>query len=213
MPAQKEKTLDFVNWANDKINDFKQTKQRRAELRVTDADIMAKCELMVSRGYLPIDQGAFQQLAAFMAWRDKETKRGLLLQGPCGTGKTMWLEKFGRVKVYGACQLVKIFQKKESNLWDIMRPPRYDRLPDGYGDLGIDDLGEEPLLKYSKDELFQEVIAERYKLFKRFGYKTYITTNLSNEEIEKRYNTRIMSRIVEMTTPVQFTATDIRKEL
>jgi len=208
-----DQKLNFANWAGDKIQEYKKTKERRQGLKVTEADIMAKCELMVAKGYLPVDQDAFQQLGAFMAWRDKETKRGLLLTGPCGTGKTMWLEKFAGVKVYGAGQLVKIYQKKESTLWDIMRPPRYDVLPKGYGDIGIDDLGEEPLLKYSKDELFQEVISERYKLFKRFGYKTYVTTNLDNEKLEERYNTRIMSRLVEMTTPIKFTGEDIRKGL
>ena len=207
------KKIDFVNWASDKINDYRTTKERHRGLKVTDADIMSQCELMAAKGYLPIDTEAFQQLAAFMAWREKEVKRGLLLQGPCGTGKTMWLEKFGKVKVWGAGHLVKIFQKKESTLWDIMRPPRYDVLPASYGDIGIDDLGAENQLKYSKDELFKDVISERYKLFKKFGYKTYITTNLTNEQIEKRYNTRIMSRIVEMTTPVQFTANDVRKGL
>jgi DNA replication protein DnaC len=64
----------------------------------------------------------------------------------------------------------------------------------------FDDLGaEEVRMNYgNKKEVMVDLINERYDLFIQHGLLTHFTTNLTPDEIEKRYSTRVRSRLKHM---------------
>lgn len=64
----------------------------------------------------------------------------------------------------------------------------------------FDDLGaEEVRINFGNvKEVMVDLINERYDLFLAHGLKTHFTTNLNPDQIEKRYSTRIRSRLKHM---------------
>jgi DNA replication protein DnaC len=64
----------------------------------------------------------------------------------------------------------------------------------------FDDLGaEEVRNNYGNiKEVMVDLINERYDLFLQYGLKTHFTTNLNPDQIEKRYSTRVRSRLKQM---------------
>jgi energy-coupling factor transporter ATP-binding protein EcfA2 len=64
----------------------------------------------------------------------------------------------------------------------------------------FDDLGAEEVRNNfgNVKEVMVDLINERYDLFLAHGLKTHFTTNLNPDQIEKRYSTRIRSRLKHM---------------
>lgn len=64
----------------------------------------------------------------------------------------------------------------------------------------FDDLGAEEVRNNygNKKEVMVDLINERYDLFIQHGLLTHFTTNLTPDEIEKRYSTRVRSRLKHM---------------
>lgn len=64
----------------------------------------------------------------------------------------------------------------------------------------FDDLGSEEMRCYygNKKEVMADLINERYDLFLQIGLKSHFTTNLSPDLIEKRYSSRVRSRLKHM---------------
>jgi DNA replication protein DnaC len=134
----------------------------------------------------------------------QESKKGLLLFGPTGTGKTTILEQFIKGKWYGKARQIAALAQQNGRIY----LEKYS-----IHDMIIDDLGREPkTVKHYLDEIqvMHDLICIRYEAFMQ-GYKTHFTTNLTFAEIAERYGEAVADRIKEMTTVVVFTGESNRK--
>ena len=127
--------------------------------------------------------------------------KGLLIIGNTGVGKTLIMEALKECNM-----LLNRFDNsyKFTTSNNIVR--RYDRV----GQVGIehffndswyiDDIGAEDEGGYfgKKMEVMKLLIEEREKLFTSTGIKTHASSNLTTEEIRKRYGARISDRLYKM---------------
>ena len=142
-------------------------------------------------------------------------KKGILLSGPIGCGKTslMFLMRFFLAKdekyrmistrdvrmefLRDGFQVVEKYSSKSFFAGqDAIRPKVYC----------FDDLGLEGDLIYYGNEtnLMAEILLGRYPLFIHQHMKTHATTNLSADELEKIYGNRVRSRMREMFNLIAF---------
>jgi len=147
--------------------------------------------------YFIEDKKIYQEL-------DLDLKKGILLSGPVGCGKT---------------SLLKLMR------FLVPHKPKYDIIPcrnivfafnhlgykiiEDYGDKKrycFDDLGVEPTGRhYAADcNVMGELLISRYELYQKTGFITHLTTNLAASEIEKRYGDRVRSRMRELFNLVAF---------
>lgn len=73
----------------------------------------------------------------------------------------------------------------------------------------FDDLGQEK--KHYGNEVFADLLFQRYDLYRNKGKKTHITSNLSIEQVEERYGQYISSRFYEMFNIIYVKGIDRRK--
>ena len=139
----------------------------------------------------------------------KTGKRGLLLYGNCGTGKTKLMQALSSLlayynnshlnglKVYSAGEVVRLSlskDEKECTTFDYLRKWRY---------VGIDDLGTEPVnvKNWGTDtNPIIDIIYKRYDAMK----VTVLSTNLNMDGIKNTYGERIHDRICEMYDRISF---------
>jgi DNA replication protein DnaC len=140
-----------------------------------------------------------------------DLKKGILLSGPVGCGKTSLLN------------LMKFLTPTEHKFF--VKPCRdisFEFIQDGYeiihkysrGKLYesqpkiicFDDLGTENNLKYYGNEcnVIAEILLSRYDIFTTKKIQTHITTNLSASEIETHYGNRVRSRLREMINLIAY---------
>lgn len=146
--------------------------------------------------------------------------KGILIHGDNGVGKSLLfdiLHEVGRelmvrynyngiwFNIIAASSFVDLYMrevtKKEKN-----ERTNFDLRHYYKGKLYIDDLGKEKLA-FGRDEIFTEIIDERYKS----NFNTYLTTNLSPSAIGKRYGIHIGDRIVEMFNLIKWKGDSFRK--
>lgn len=136
---------------------------------------------------------------------------GLLLKGKCGTGKTHLavsiLRETAEAGIPGMFVVVPdllgkmraSFDRKDGKADEIVTTAKNAPL------LVLDDLGAENPRPWVV-ELVYVLINHRYEHM----LPTVITTNYSGKELEAVFGRRIMSRLAEMTTPVNIRAEDYR---
>ncbi len=138
-------------------------------------------------------------------------RKGILLSGPVGCGKTSLMN------------LLRFLLKPEERY--NMKPCRnvsFEFIQEGYSVIhrysqqsfkhGIpvawcfDDLGTENNLKYYGNEcnVMAEILLSRYDLFVSGHMLTHITTNLNSSEIEEIYGSRLRSRLREQFNLIAF---------
>lgn len=138
-------------------------------------------------------------------------KKGILLSGPIGCGKTSLMN------------LMKYLTPPEFKF--SIKPCRdisFEFIQDGYNVIHkyskgqlyksepkiycFDDLGLENNLKYFGNEcnVMAEILLSRYDIYISKRIQTHITTNLSASEIEAQYGNRVRSRMRELFNLVAF---------
>lgn len=145
-------------------------------------------------------------------------KKGILLSGPIGCGKTSLMN------------LMKYLTPTEHKFF--VKPCRdisFEFIQEGYQiihkysvgklyqsepkTICFDDLGTENNLKYYGNEcnVMAEILLSRYDIFITKKIQTHITTNLSASEIENVYGNRVRSRMRQMINLIAFDKTILDK--
>lgn len=147
----------------------------------------------------------------------KSGKRGLLLYGNCGTGKTKLMQALSHLfvyytgnriyppPVYSAAEIVRLSlskDEKEMIRFDGLKTARY---------VMIDDIGTEPanVKNWGTDTSpVIDVIYSRYDAMK----VTVLSTNWNMEMIGKTYGPRIYDRLCEMYDRISFNFQSFRQK-
>ena len=140
------------------------------------------------------------------------TRKGLLICGKCGTGKTMLLKIYKEIiknlrtqafKMTSTNAVVRQYDESGSEALKMLLKGRWM-----FDDFGTENMGKH----YGKDEeVMRTIIEERYIEFIDNGLPTYLTTNLSISQISQRYGDRVSSRIKEMFNIILLGGDDRRK--
>lgn len=177
-----------------------------------DIEIAEQIKVMHENKYYPNDPVAFKQLARFLAVRSNgRLRKGLLLIGNTGIGKTIFIKKFIKCELYPITDLVQLWKKSNGKeVIEIICP--YWKKP-----ICIDDIGTESTKLNNfgtKVSIVSEIISARYSYLENLDVRdrrpTYITTNLSLKEIEERYGDRVCSRIRQMCSVLEIKGKDMR---
>jgi energy-coupling factor transporter ATP-binding protein EcfA2 len=136
---------------------------------------------------------------------DLDLSKGLLLIGPVGCGKTSLMILIQTVLL--PCEQ---FQVKSAR--SIAHEFNQEGFPiiATYGHrkrtICFDDLGVEQNIKFYGNECntIAEILLHRYELLQKDKIITHATTNLTANEIEKIYGTRVRSRLREMFNLISF---------
>jgi energy-coupling factor transporter ATP-binding protein EcfA2 len=143
--------------------------------------------------------------------RNLDLKKGILLNGPIGCGKTTLITLVGYFfppeRQYQVKSAREISFEYEKEGYDIIT--RYGKIQLNKPRTTIwcfDDIGIEQPQKYFGNEcnVLAEILLSRYELFVSKGIPTHVTTNLSASELEEKYGNRIRSRMREMFNLVAF---------
>lgn len=127
-----------------------------------------------------------------------DPKKGLLLSGPVGCGKTSLIKLLPNLVPHQRKFVVMTCR----NIVFAFNHLGYKTIED-YGESGVfcfDDIGIEPIGRhYGKDcNVIGEILLSRYELFLSTPLKTHGTTNLNADELEERYGERVRSRMSEL---------------
>ena len=149
------------------------------------------------------------------AKRDLNLKKGILLTGPIGCGKTSLMTLvnyfFQKSKQYQIKSTREISFEYEKEGFKVIN--RYSQsiantnLSKHISNIYcFDDLGIEQPQKYFGNEcnVMAEILLSRYDLFLTKGILTHLTTNLSASELESKYGNRLRSRMREMFNLIAF---------
>ena len=155
-----------------------------------------------------------QNLKGFADSFDKSTYRNHLLIGGTGLGKTHLSTSVARAVLERGYDVV------YETIQNILADFEYDRFKSGYGEtvqkgerylacelLIIDDMGTEQTTPFA--------LATIYHLLNtrlNHGRKTVINTNLSGEELQARYESRITSRLLGEYDVIIFSGDDVRMQ-
>ena len=143
-------------------------------------------------------------------------KKGILLTGPIGCGKTSLMQLisyfFPRETQYQVKPTREISFEFEKDGFTVINHyskgsfVKYANMPFIPKVYCFDDLGLEQTPKYFGNEcnVMAEILLNRYDLFVSKRMMTHITTNLSASELESIYVNRIRSRMREMFNLVAF---------
>ena len=140
-----------------------------------------------------------------------DLKKGILLSGPIGCGKTTIMNLMRHVPEQERKFILKptreiSFEFIKEGYEVIQRYNSGNKLNNGIKNYCFDDLGTENNLKYFGNEcnVMGEILLSRYDLFINKKIITHITTNLSASEIEAAYGNRVRSRLRAMLNLIAF---------
>lgn len=150
-------------------------------------------------------------------------KKGLLLMGGTGVGKTTLMQLFAKnpvcsYRIIECREIANDYATNGANVIDNyieeINPSHQNPFRQDAWGLCFDDLGTESMRKNFGNEanIMEEIILSRYSRKSVLQNKTHMTTNLTGDEIEARYGARVRSRMREMFNVIEFNdAKDMRK--
>ena len=161
--------------------------------------------MVESRGVeFRMDEATLTKVEKVVKWMYSSNKRGLLLCGTLGNGKTTMLRTikhlFGSRAVYMEAQGIYDHFKQNQSLPEISSRDI----------LLIDDLGVEPSGYNDFGEMrypLAELLMKRYK----FNATTIIATNFTFDQIGETYGDRVQDRMKEMFGLISYTEPSYRK--
>lgn len=141
-----------------------------------------------------------------------DPKKGILLIGPVGCGKTSLMKVFNHLAHEHNKYLVRPTREITSEFIQdgFQVIPKYGKTIKGYC---FDDLGVEQSMKHFGNEcnVIGEILLSRYEFLKSTQRITHATTNLNADELEKIYGNRVRSRFREMFNLITFPASTLDK--
>lgn len=146
--------------------------------------------------------------------------RGILLSGPVGVGKD---EMFRLLRGYLE-YLSSPYKYKFKVVWEFARPfmkDGYECFDEQTGNIYYEELAltdeitgqpNREIVNHfgTKILIGSEIINVRYKVFKNTGWQTHFSTNLNEDQLERVYGSRCISRLNEMCNIVFMTGKDRR---
>jgi len=144
-----------------------------------------------------------------------DLKKGILLLGPVGCGKTQLMTLMREVPPTDKTFVMKTCRDISFEFGTNGFPAldRYSHLSFRENNTPrifcFDDLGPENTIKYFGNEcnVMGEIILSRYEQFIACGMLTHITTNLTADDMDEYYGSRIRSRLREMLNLISYPAT------
>ena len=142
-----------------------------------------------------------------------ELRKGLLVYGDCGSGKSSIFDIIQNISLkYN----LKPLWFKNVSVHDVITDYNINgeeivkRLT--RGNIHFDDLGTEKLANSwgVREKLMGRILEIRYNNFKKYGVKTFVTTNLSIEDIKKYYGVRVADRLYELFNFIELTGNSRR---
>lgn len=143
--------------------------------------------------------------AAFEVLENISLRKGLLVFGSHGTGKTSSFQIVQNMaKQYQVRQLwfpsistQEIVTKfnMERNKEDVIQ--YYSKGVFLFDDLGAEMAGNN-IYQFGLEEVLVRILLNRYRNFESLGTKTHITTNLNLSQIEQRYGQQLADRFIKM---------------
>lgn len=134
-----------------------------------------------------------------------ELRKGLFLHGTNGTGKTTSLKIIQNIsKKYNLKQMwfPSIETSKVVHKYNTEKNKDFIIKNYSKGKFMFDDFGAENaannMFIYGKEDIFIQIMENRYNAFISKGTQTFITSNLHISEIKKRYGPRVEDRFVQM---------------
>lgn len=134
-----------------------------------------------------------------------DLKKGILLIGPIGCGKTSLMKVFNHLTHEHKKYIVRPTREISAEFIQVgfQVIPKYGKIHRAYC---FDDLGVEQTTKHFGNEcnVIGEILLSRYELLKTANRITHATTNLNANELEKIYGNRVRSRLREMFNLITF---------
>lgn len=164
-----------------------------------------------------LERWRFPEILAKMATGEVREKKGVVLCGCTGNGKSTRMrlaERLLLIPMKRASVMSEMINENYSreNFEDIANLPVYANCSPHQYDLIIDELGSENSRYYrygNKTDIMASVIMARYECFPK--WKTHFTTNFTIDEIEQYYGLKIVSRLLEMCIFVPLPGDDRRR--
>lgn len=136
-----------------------------------------------------------------------ELRKGLLVFGRCGVGKSSSFKIIQNIsKNYDFKNIWFAKRSAHEIVTEFNESEKRDTIIKSYskGKLYIDDLGaEKEASNYGKEDIFSRLLELRYNEFLEKGTKTFITTNYSLHDFKNRYGIRVADRLKEMFNIVE----------
>ena len=135
-------------------------------------------------------------------------RKGLLMIGGPGLGKSIaaqFMAALGKIEIAAATDAARIFATEgEAAFYEFTRALRKQETI-------IDDLGaEREVMSFGNSSPMADWLQDRYSAWQIGGPVTHIVTNLSPEQIGKKYGPRVLDRVQEFTTPTPLAGKSLR---
>ncbi len=174
------------------------------------------------------NKDAFKLLALYFTGDDRSTldpNKGIMLSGGIGCGKTTLMRffEFNQKHSFFTFSCLSVSSDFARGGYEatekynkLITAYQYNEKSFGQTEYGIcfDDLGTEVDKKFygNQSNCLNEIILNRYNQKETLKARTHITTNLTADEIENRYGSRLRSRCRELFNVIDFEGDNDRRK-